>query len=143
MKKIFLLASALFLFTMASQAQSNNANRGNRHRTENRGGWQRGSYNSELTKKLNLTTEQQEKLKSVREDFRKQGEAIKNNSSLSADDKKAAYRELFQKNREAQNAVYTDEQKEIIKKSMEERRAQRGQRANRGANRSGGTSNTK
>ena len=145
MKKIFLFASALFLFTMASNAQSNNNNqRGSRQHTEQRGNWGRGQ-NSELTKKLNLTADQQAKLKAVREDFTKQGEAIKNNSSLSADQKRAAYRELMQKNRTAQNAVYTDEQKEIIKKSMEERRAQRaqggqnGQRGHRGGNRNGGT----
>jgi Spy/CpxP family protein refolding chaperone len=132
MKKILLFACGLFLFGMASQAQSTDtAAAKHRPRMERSGGGRMMGMmvpNKELVKKLNLTTDQQAKLKTINEDFRKQAADIKNNSSLSDDQKKESFRDLFKKNREAQNAVYTDEQKEIIKKDMQERRQNRGQR---------------
>ncbi|SDZ75274.1 protein refolding chaperone Spy/CpxP family [Arachidicoccus rhizosphaerae] len=133
MKKILLFACGLFLFGMASNAQSTDtASHGNRPRMERRGPGGRGPMmmgpNKELAKKLNLTDDQQTKLKAINEDFRKQADGIKGNTSLTDDQKKEAFRDLFKKNREAQNAVYTDEQKEIIKKDMQERRAHRGDR---------------
>ena len=141
MKKIILFACGLFLFGMASNAQSTDSSfHGNRPRMERRGpGGGRGMMmmgpNKELAKKLNLTDDQQTKLKAINEDFRKQAEGIKSNTALSDDQKKEAFRDLFKKNREAQNAVYTDQQKEIIKKDMQERSARR---ANRTGSRPGG-----
>ena len=138
MKRILLFACGLFLFGMASQAQSTDSSATPHHRMERRGGRQGGPMmgpNSELVKKLNLTADQQAKLKTIREDLKTQSDAVKNNSSLSEDQKKAAFRDLFKKSREAQDAVYTDEQKEILKKAMQERRQQRG---NRNANAASG-----
>jgi len=130
MKKILLFACGLFLFAAASNAQSTDSTAHKHPRMERRGmgGPMMMGPNKELAKKLNLTDDQQTKLKAINEDFRKQADGIKNNSSLTGDQKKEAFRDLFKKNREAQNAVYTDEQKEIIKKDMQERRQQRGAR---------------
>lgn len=128
MKKILLFTFGLFLFAAASQAQTADTSATPRHRMEHRRGGAMMGPGGALAKKLNLTADQQTKLKAINEDFRKQGDAIKNNSALSDDQKKDAYRDLFKKNREARNAIYTDEQKEIIKKTMQERRQQRGNR---------------
>lgn len=127
MKKILLFAFSLFLLAGASQAQTADTSAATHHRMQRRGNPMMGPGGA-LAKKLNLTADQQAKLKTINEDFRKQGDAIKSNSQLTDDQKKTAFRDLFKKNREAQNAVYTDEQKEIIKKAMQERRQQRGGR---------------
>lgn len=128
MKKILLFACGLFIFAAASQAQTADTSGKTRHRMEHRRGGNMMGPGSALAKKLNLTADQQTKLKAINADFKKQGEAIKANSELSDDQKKTAFRDLFKKNREAQNAIYTDEQKEIIKKEMQQRRQERGNR---------------
>lgn len=126
MKKIILFASALFFLGMTSQAQTADTSAAPRHRMEHRRGNPMMGPNSALAKKLNLTADQQTKLKAINEDFKKQSDALKSNSSLSDDQKKTAFRDLFKKNREARNAVYTTEQQDILKKAMQERRQQRG-----------------
>ncbi|HTN36889.1 MAG TPA: hypothetical protein VL053_07415 [Arachidicoccus sp.] len=133
MKKILMMGCALFIFAAASQAQSTDtsATTPRQHMQNRRGGDRMMGQRAELNKKLNLTADQETKLKAISDSFRKDRGDIKNNTNLSDDQKKQAYRDLFKKNNDARQAIYTPEQKAIIEKSMKDRRAQRGDRGGR------------
>src|SRR6185437_15711335 len=55
---------------------------------------ERGERGEKLAQELNLTPEQKADLKSIRENERQQAKAIKNDSSLTADQKKAKFKDL-------------------------------------------------
>jgi len=60
---------------------------------------------------LNLTPDQQAKIKVIREDSRKQLEALRANTSLSAEAKKAQMKEIFTATREKTRQLLTPEQR--------------------------------
>lgn len=127
MKKILVLACALFTFAAASQAQTADTAANPQHQMHHRRGGAMMGARGDLAKKLNLTSDQQTKLKALNESFKKDRNDIKNNANLSDDQKKQAYKDLFKKNSDARQAIYTPEQKAIIEKSMQQRRGNHGQ----------------
>lgn len=120
MKKILSLGLALMLFGAASQAQSTDtATASGRHKMHRHSMTMR----ADMAKKLNLTADQQTKMKTLQESFKQERQGIKDNADLSADQKKQAYKDLFKKNNTARRAILTPEQQAIIKESRKTRRA--------------------
>jgi len=64
-----------------------------------------------LTKALNLTTDQQAKVKSILEDQKSQMTALKQNTSMSQEDRRAKFQAIHQDAQQKIQAVLTDEQK--------------------------------
>jgi Spy/CpxP family protein refolding chaperone len=89
---------------------------------------ERGERGEKLAKKLNLTPEQQSELKSMRENMRQQAQAIKNDSSLTADQKKAKFKELRQSSHEQMMAKLTPEQQAKFKEMQKEHRGRHGRK---------------
>ena len=77
-----------------------------------------------LTKKLDLTTEQQLKVAELNQSTIKEVESIKNNSSLSKEEKKKAIKQLRETRRtELRSMLTTDQQQKMDK--MKEKRDQK------------------
>lgn len=71
---------------------------------------------------LNLTPEQKADLKSIRENEKQQAQAIKNDSSLTPDQKKAKFKELRKSSHEQMMAKLTPEQQQKFKEMRKENR---------------------
>ena len=100
------------------------------------GGSMMGSMNPEnrlkmLTEKLNLTEDQQAKLKPILEDQSKQMKALHNDASLAPADKQAKMKELHESSVEKINAVLTPDQqakwKQMRQEMMEKHKDMKGQ----------------
>ena len=119
MKRIITGVLALVLFAGAAQAQAKKDTTGFHHR----------QGREMMAQQLNLTADQQAKLKSIREDERKEMQALKNNqSSLNADQLKEQRKALHKKYSEQTQAVYTPAQKEQLKKLHAERKQKDGKK---------------
>lgn len=118
MKKLLVLCCSLFLFAAVSNAQNADTSATRSAKQWNRGGGDRGAF----MKQLNLTADQQAKLKQLSEDSKTKRDAIKNNASLNDDQKKEAYKALSKENYDARQAIYTPEQKALIEKSHADRK---------------------
>ena len=112
MKKILTGALAIVLFAAAAQAQS---------KQDTSFGHHRGGHEM-VMKQLNLTSEQQAELKKIHESERQDMQALKNNSSLTADQLKAQRQDLHKKYHEQMQSVFTPAQKEQLKKLRAERK---------------------
>lgn len=75
-----------------------------------------------IAKDLNLSADQQQKMKALRADFRSKAEAVRNDKSLSQEQKKAKFRELRQQQQEQMKSVLTKEQQEKVQSKFSERR---------------------
>ena len=64
-----------------------------------------------LTKALNLTTDQQAKVKSILEDQKNQMASLKQDTSMSQQDRRAKFQAIHQDTQQKIQAVLTDEQK--------------------------------
>ena len=73
-----------------------------------------------LTEKLNLTEDQQAKLKPILEDQSKQMKAVHDDTSLAAADKQAKMKELHESSTEKINAVLTPDQQTKWKQMKQE-----------------------
>jgi Spy/CpxP family protein refolding chaperone len=98
---------------------------------------ERGERGEKFAKKLNLTPEQQTELKGIRENMRQQAQTIKNDSSLTADQKKAKMKELRETTHQQMMAKLTPEQQEKFKQMHKEHRGRHG-RKNKDADQSQG-----
>ena len=74
-----------------------------------------------LTKKLDLTTEQQSKVAELNQSTIKEVESIKNNSSLSKEEKKKAIKQLRETRRTELRSMLTTDQKQKMDKMKEKR----------------------
>ena len=110
MKRIFSSALVILLTIGAAQAQTNSTDKRPGHKKE-----QKQSFD-----KLNLSSDQKARLQSIREDFKKQTADLKNNTSLTADQKQARRKELHEQFRAQSEAILTPAQKEQMAKSKEE-----------------------
>ncbi|HKT25806.1 MAG TPA: Spy/CpxP family protein refolding chaperone [Terriglobales bacterium] len=86
---------------------------------------ERGQRGEKFAEALNLTPEQKADLKSIHENTRQQAQAIKNDSSLTADQKKAKFKELRKSSREQMMAKLTPDQQKKFKEMRAERRGHR------------------
>src|SRR5690348_16670636 len=87
---------------------------------------ERGERGEKFAKELNLTPDQQAELKSIRENMKQQAQAIKNDSSLTADQKKAKFKELRKSSHEQMMAKLTPEQQTKFQEMRKEHRGHRG-----------------
>lgn len=124
MKKIFLMGFAFLLFVTVTKAQDANTTTPTTQKEGMHRGGMRGGMNPQLMKQLNLTPDQQTKLKALNESMKTKRDAIKNDASLSDDQKKEAFRALMKENMKDRDAIYTPEQKALIEKSRKDRMAQ-------------------
>ncbi|MDB5251824.1 MAG: hypothetical protein JWP27_993 [Flaviaesturariibacter sp.] len=85
-----------------------------------------GQDGARLAKELNLTADQQAKVKAIQQDFKGRLEAVRNDESLSKEQKQAKAAELFKAQQEQMKAVLTAEQQE----KMKTLRASRGTKRN-------------
>ena len=86
---------------------------------------ERGERGEKFAKELNLTPDQQAELKSIRENMKQQAQAIKNDSSLTADQKKAKFKELRESSHEQMMAKLTPDQQAKFKEMRKEHRGHR------------------
>jgi Spy/CpxP family protein refolding chaperone len=78
-----------------------------------------------FAEKLNLSPEQKADLKSIRENEKQQAQAIKNDSSLTPDQKKAKVKELWKSSHEQMMAKLTPDQQAKFKEMRKEHRGHR------------------
>ena len=118
MKRIITGALALVLIAGAAQAQSKQDTSFRHHK---------GGHEMAM-KQLNLTSDQQTKLKSIRDNERKEMQALKSNTSLTADQQQAQRKELHKKYRDQMQSVFTPAQKDQLKKMKAERKERVGKK---------------
>jgi Spy/CpxP family protein refolding chaperone len=83
-----------------------------------------------LTQKLNLTADQQTKVKEIDEDAGKQMMAVRNDASLSQDDKRAKMMDIRKSSQDKIRGILTDDQKtkyDAMQAEMRERMKERQQ----------------
>lgn len=71
---------------------------------------------------LNLTDDQKSQIKQIREGARSQADAVKNDTSLSADQKEAKLHAIHRDKHEQVSKVLTPEQRKMMREKMHERR---------------------
>jgi len=114
MKKIITATLALVLFAGAAEAQTKDSTH---HR--------KGGHEM-MAKQLNLTADQQAKLKSIRQQEHNEMKALKENKSLTADQLKTQRTELHKKYRTQSETVFTPEQKQQLAKWKSEHKGKEG-----------------
>lgn len=122
MKKFIVIAAVAGVISLSAGAQTmpERKNDGvNNERTEKRG---------DVYKDLNLTKDQQQKLKALREGSRSQMEAIRNDNSLTQEQKKARFDAYREDQKTKMNAILTPEQRAKMDAKMLEMKNNRGQR---------------
>jgi Spy/CpxP family protein refolding chaperone len=111
MKKILTATLAFVLFAGAAQAQTKDSTR------HHKGG------HEQFAKQLNLTSDQQAKLKAIHQQERTEMTALKNNKSLTADQLKSQRQELHKKYRSQSESIFTADQKQQMAKMKSEWKA--------------------
>src|SRR5688500_16385875 len=114
MKKIFAGALVLALSIGAAQAQSTDQDKKAKKEHKMRG---------DAKDKLNLTAEQKVKLQAIREQQKKDMEAIRDNKALTAEQAQTRRKELHESYRSQFESILTPEQKLQAQKMQEERKA--------------------
>lgn len=127
MKKILTSALIIALSVGAAQAQSTTTPKKEGQRKEHKGdfkGHHQGGKGEGL-EKLNLTADQQARMKALNGDFKKQQEALKaQESTLTAAQMKEKRQALHQQQRAQMESILTQEQKAQLAQLKEERKAQ-------------------
>ncbi len=91
-------------------------------------GHHHGERMQKLTKELNLTPDQQTKIKPIFQQARAQAKTIRQDTSLTQDQKRTKFKELHQTTMAQLNEILTPEQQTQLKQLQEQRRAQWQQR---------------
>ena len=115
----FILSGAMVLPIAALAQTASTASGDNAAQTQSE---KRGERGEKFAKELNLTPEQQADLKSIRENMKQQAQAIKNDSSLTPDQKKAKFKELRKSSHEQMMAKLTPDQQTKFKEMKKEHR---------------------
>jgi protein CpxP len=87
-----------------------------------------GARLERLSKELKLTDEQKTQLKPILEDEQKQFEALRNEGSLTREERWTKMQEIRQSTHERMNSVLTPDQQAKLKKMYESRRRPMGPR---------------
>lgn len=129
MKRILTSALVLALITGTAQAQSSSAEKARGHNKEHRmGGHNKmGAYDQ-----LNLSAEQKSQLQALKENYKRESEALRNNTSLSAEEKQAHKKQLHQNWRSQSAAILTPAQQEQLQKIKAEKGANKDGKWNKG-----------
>ena len=119
MKKIIAMAIAALFITVAANAQI--------QRIQDSTFEKNRPHQKMMVKdnwnNLNLTDAQKKQMKDNQESFKKQQESVRNDASLTQEQKKAKMMELQKANREKNNKILTADQKATMKASQKERRS--------------------
>jgi len=115
----FILSGAMVL-PMAALAQTASPASGDNSSTAAQ--TQPKERGEKFAQKLNLTPDQQAEIKSIRENMKQQAQAIKNDSSLTADQKKAKFKDLHKSTNELMMAKLNPDQQAKFKEMQKERR---------------------
>jgi Spy/CpxP family protein refolding chaperone len=110
MKRLFLSLAILACLSLTMTVGAQNTKRGSQHR---------------LSKELNLTTDQQEKIKSADSEFKTKISELKSESDLTKEDKQAKMKELTDQHRTAVNDVLTPEQQAKMKELKKDKKKPR------------------
>ena len=106
MKKIVILAAASFIFTISSNAQvSRETNPNQKIQSDSF-----HAHQKEMMDKLNLTSAQKSQMKAIQESTKQQREAIKKDTSLTQDEKKAKMKDLQKSHSQKVNSILTPDQ---------------------------------
>lgn len=94
-------------------------------RTKGGQGWQGrdGKGGAALQKELNLTTEQQAKMKEIRTGFKAKAEALRNDQTLTDEQRRTQMRDLLKQQQEQIKTVLTKEQQEKLQSLRKEHAA--------------------
>lgn len=130
---LFAAFTALLLLPMASRAQEQDKDKdqsspsqndsqttGRQGRGRFAGAQRQRQHMAMLAKKLNLTEAQKEQFQQISRDMRKQGMAIRQDSSLSSDQKQEKMQVLRKEAHQKMFSVLTPEQKEQLKQMREQ-----------------------
>ncbi len=116
MKKIFLLTFFAFSLAIGTQAQVSRSVKSNQkvQSDANR------KMHQQQMKDLNLSKEQKVQMKEMRQNVNSQREAIKNDASLTADQKKARMKEMHENLKNKRNNIFTPDQMKKMKEMKKE-----------------------
>lgn len=107
MKKLFLFALTGFFFTVSANAQiERNINPSQKVQSDSA----RHHHRGEMMDQLNLSPDQKSQMKSLRESDKQQREEIKNDASLTQDQKRSRMKELHKSQSEKMNSILTPDQ---------------------------------
>ena len=127
-----LLAGAAFAQTATTPATSNSGTQATTQKDHDRKE-DRAERHENMAKELGLTADQKAQMKSIHMDAKKQAEAIKADSSLSAEQKKAKLKELHEQTMQKSEAILTPEQKQKFEQERAEHKGKHmGRRHHRG-----------
>ena len=116
MKKIIFIAMAAIAFTTATQAQDSTTSR--KMKMDHPAKMQR----TQMFDELNLTQDQKDKMKKMHEDNKAKMDDIKNNASLSDDQKQEQMKTLREDQHKNMESILTDDQKAKMKQLRQEQR---------------------
>ncbi|HWG51552.1 MAG TPA: hypothetical protein VN669_17765 [Candidatus Acidoferrales bacterium] len=115
-----IILSGAMLLPLGAMAQAASSTPDNSTQTATTS--QKTERGEKFAKALNLTPEQQTELKQIRESSREQFKAIKNDSSLTADQKKAKMKELRKSTNEQMMSKLNPDQQAKFKEMRKEHR---------------------
>jgi Spy/CpxP family protein refolding chaperone len=117
MKKLLVIAIATFFFAANSNAQvrrnvdaAQKVQRDSTHKKRD----------GKMMKDLNLTQDQKTKMNDLRKNFKEQRDAIKNDASLTQEQKKTKMQELNKTQREQMKNILTPEQQQKMQANKKE-----------------------
>jgi Spy/CpxP family protein refolding chaperone len=129
MKKLFLFAVAGLLLAATGNAQvKRNSPKPQTMQSDSSHHFRKGK----MMDNLNLTADQKAQLKAMREDAKQQRDAIQNDASLSAEQKKAKMKELHKTQSDKMNSILTPEQQATWKANMQQMKENRKMNGKRG-----------
>ena len=121
-----LILSGAMVLPMAAMAQNaGSATGGDANATASQTTEKKGERGAKFAEALNLTDQQKADLKSIRENERQQAQAIKNDTSLTAEQKKAKFKELRKSSHEQMMAKLSPEQQQKFQEMRKEHRGHR------------------
>jgi protein CpxP len=135
MKRICIAVLTVFLLACGAYAQSPGGPGGQGERRGGRMGRGPMSVDDQvklLTGKLQLTDDQQTKVKAILEDQHQQSEALRKDESVSREDRMTKFRALREASDSKIRELLTDDQKKAFDQWQQERRERRRERSEKG-----------
>lgn len=123
MKKTIILAALLGVFSITNTFAQTETKEAPKKEKKERAA--RGDNRPNPMADLNLSADQENKMKALNEEGRTKAEAIRNDASLSDDDKRAKMMEMRKAQNEKRLAILTPEQKKKWEQKMKERGGER------------------
>jgi len=121
-----LILSGAMVLPMAAIAQNaGSAAGGDANAAASQTTEKKGERAAKFAEALNLTDQQKADLKGIRDNERQQAQAIKNDTSLTAEQKKAKFKELRKSSHEQMMAKLTPEQQQKFKEMRKDHRGHR------------------